>query len=59
MSVYRSNSERSRKFWEGVDQSAAEVATWPDWKIDRPRELGDDDAECRTNEEANAESALR
>jgi len=37
MSVYRNPSEKSRKFWEGVDQSAAEVANWPDWKIDQPR----------------------
>ena len=26
------STPESRKYWFTVDQSAAEVATWPDWK---------------------------
>ena len=49
MSVRRSNSEQSRVFWEGVDRSAAEVAKWPEWKIDRPNEVCTDDAVRRAS----------
>lgn len=31
------STPENREFWEGVDRAALEVATWPDWKVDRPR----------------------
>lgn len=49
MSVRRNNNEQSREFWEGVDRSAAEVAKWPAWKIDRPNEVCTDDAARRAS----------
>lgn len=57
MSVYRSSSEKSRKFWAGVDKSAAEVADWPDWKIDRPRTYASDEANSGTKVDADCEVA--
>ena len=30
----KQHQEHYSEFWDGVDRSAKEVATWPDWKID-------------------------
>lgn len=47
MSGVRKNlsTEKSRKFWEGVEQDAREVEDWPAWKkvgvsIELPEETG-------------------
>ena len=58
MSVYRNSSDESRKFWEGVDQSAAEVANWPDWKIDHPRAQCDGDSKS-SSEGVGSDAELR
>ena len=54
MTVYRNSPES--EFWRGVDESAAEVAKWPDWLIDMPRTQAEPDEVLDSASETNQPS---